>query len=468
MRDRRGVSSVLGIALLLAIVLGGTVVVVTVGATALEDTRGQLDVGRAEKALTQFDSRSAMVALGGTSRQGVDLASSVSDGYSVDDSVGWMNVSITDPSSTPTQTETVVNATLGAARYENGDTTIAYQGGGVWKRTASGATMLSPPEFHFRDATLTLPIITVDGSPTLGSSATVEKAGGTTVEYPNATANSEFVNPLANGRVNVTVHSEYYEAWGRYFRQRTGGQVWYNHTAETARTELVVPFDEDFDNLVATTASAGITTNGRFATVPSPKETGVNYPLVDSRIQTNIDECEQSSSPCTSVSGSVTIASGGTYYVDGDFDDSIDADTSGGNITLVVDGAFEPSSVSITGPSDKSVQVLTDGNFKVGQDLTGPYHAGQFSVLMRSGTSFDVNGNKDLKGFVYAPGSDCDMNGNADFVGGIVCETVDVNGNPNSWSYDSSVTDVDLRLDGGETRLTYLHITTNPINVTSS
>jgi hypothetical protein len=454
--------------LLLAIVLAGTALVVSGGATALDDTRGQLDVGRAEKALTQFDSRSAMVALGGTSRQGVELATGADDGYSVDGSVGWMNVSITDPSTTPAQTVTVVNATLGATLYENDDTVIAYQGGGVWKRTASGATMLSPPEFHFRDATLTLPIITVDGDPTLSTGATVEKGGPMAIEYPNTTANSKFVNPLANGRVNVTVHSDYYQAWGRYFEQRTGGKVWYNHTAETARTELVVPFDEDFDNLVATTASSGITTNGRHATVPSPKATGVNYPLADSRIQTKIDECEQPSSPCTPVSGSLVTASGGTYYVDGDFDDSITADTSGGNITLVVDGQFKPSAVSITGPSDRGVQVLTDGNFKVDSDVTGLYDAGQFSVIMHSGTSFDVNGNKDMKGFIYAPGSDCDMNGNANFVGGLVCETVDVNGNPNSWSYDSSVKDVDLRLDGQETRLTYLHITTNPINVTST
>ena len=465
MTDRRGVSSVLGIVLLLAIVLGGTAVVVTVGGTALEDTRGQLDVARAEKALTQFDSRSAMVALGGTSRQGVDLASGVSDGYSVDDSVGWMNVSVVDTSTTPTETLTVVNTTLGAARYENGETTIAYQGGGVWKRTEGGATMLSPPEFHFRDATLTLPIITVDGSPTLGSSATVEKGEPMSIRYPNATTDPLFVNPLEQGRVNVTVHSDYYRAWGRYFEQRTSGTVAYDDDNETARIELVVPFEEDFENVVATTSAAGVTVNGNDPK-PSPRATGVTYPLADTRIEERIEECEKAGSSCDTTTPLTNIATDGTYYVDGDYDGGVVADTNQGNVTIVVDGEFEPSSVTISGPN--TTQVLVRGDVAISDDLDGSYDAGQFSLIVHSDGEFDMNGNSMLEGFVYAPGSTCDLNGNAYVVGGIVCDTIDINGNPNDFTYDSSVEDVDLQLEGDVTKLTYLHVTVNPINVTST
>jgi len=464
MTDRRGVSSVLGIVLLLAIVLGGTAVVVTVGGTALDDTRDQLDVGRAEKALTQFDSRSAMVALGGTSRQGVDLATGVDDGYAVDDSVGWMNVSVVDKSSTPTETLTIVNTTLGATRYENGETTIAYQGGGVWKRTEAGVTMLSPPEFHFRDATLTLPIITVDGSPTLGSSATVEKGKPMSIRYPNAASDPLFVNPLEQGRVNVTVHSDYYRAWGRYFEQRTSGTVAYDDDNETARIELVVPFEEDFENVVTTTSAAGVTVNGNDPK-PSPHETGVTYPLADSRIEDRIDDCEGGGSPCDTTTPLTSIATDGTYYVDGDYGGGIVADTNQGNVTIVVDGEFEPTSVSIAGPN--TTQVLVSGDVAISDDLDGGYDAGQFSVVAHSDTEFDMNGNSKLKGFVYAPGSTCDLNGNAYIVGGIVCDTIDINGNPNDFTYDASVEDVDLQLAGDVTKLTYLHVTVNPINVTS-
>ena len=462
MSEERGVSSVLGIVLLFAIVIAGTAVVVAVGATALDDTRGHLDTGRAEKGMTQFDSRSAMVALGGTSRQGVKLAANEQAGYSVDDTTGWMNVSYKDTASG--DSNTIVNVTLGSVRYENGDDAIAYQGGGVWKQTESGSTMLSPPEFHFRSATLTLPIITVDGGPTLGRSATVEKGAPMSIKYPNRTASTDFTNPLENGRVNVTVHSDYYEAWGRYFEQRTNGNVTFNHTRETARIELTVPFNENFDDVVATTSAAGITVNGNDPK-PSPHETAVAYPLADSRIEDKIDHCEQASSPCTEPADLTSITTDGIYYMDSDYSGGIDVDTNDGNVTIVVDGQFEPDSVNIAGPN--VTQVLVRGDISISDDLQGTYSAGQFALVEHSTGEFNMNGNSVLEGFVYAPGSHCDLNGNAYIVGGIVCETIDINGNPNDFTYDPSVEDVELQLDGDITKLTYLHVTVNPVNVTS-
>jgi cytoskeletal protein CcmA (bactofilin family) len=458
----RGVSNVLGIVLLFAIVIGSAAVVVSVGGQALDETRGQLDVSRAEKAITQFDSRSAMVALGGTNSQGIDLATGAESGYSVSDSEGWMNVTIVKSAGgTP---QTVVNTSLGAVVYRNGDQAIAYQGGGVWKDTASGAVMLSPPEFHFRSATLTLPIITVDGQPSLGSSATVRKGGPMTIEYPNATEDPDYVNPLENGRVNVTVQSEYYRAWGRYFEQRTAGQVRYNHTAGTVRTELVVPFREDFNDVAATTAPGGITVNGNDPQ-PSPAETGVNYPLPDSRVEERIEECEQNPSACDTSTTPTGITTDGTYYVDGDYSGGLDVDTNDGNVTIVVNGDFQPTSAAIDGPN--STQVLVREDVDISDDIEGGYSPGQLSLVVHSDGEFDMNGNSKLEGFVYAPGSECDLNGNAYIVGGIVCETMDINGNPNDFTYDSSVEDVDLQLKTGVPKLTYLHVTVNPVNVTS-
>ncbi|PSP31918.1 hypothetical protein BRC64_08370, partial [Halobacteriales archaeon QH_10_67_22] len=287
--DSRGVSNVFGLVLLFAIVIAGVGVVVTVGVTALDATRGELDTGRAEKALTQFDSRSAMVALGGTSHQGVDLAAG-GVGYGVDPEAGWMNV--TAHNETADEHKTLVNATLGAVVYGSGDESIAYQGGGVWQRTESGVRMLSPPEFHFRDQTLTLPIITVDGDRSIGGSAEVTRAGPSTIHYPNASTDDNFTNPLDSGQVNVTVHSEYYEAWGGYFEQRTQGNVHYDHEAETARIELVVPFEEDFDNVIETTQSGGINMNPSSNDPPDKSATGVNYPSADDRIESAIEDCE--------------------------------------------------------------------------------------------------------------------------------------------------------------------------------
>ena len=460
-QDTRGVSTVLGIALLFAVIVGGMVVVVTVGATAIDDTERGLDTERAEKTLTQFDSRSAMVALGGTSNQGVDLAAGSSEGYGVDPEAGWMNVTVYN--ATSEERTTLVNVTMGAVAYENKDDAIAYQGGGVWKRTEAGTKMLSPPDFHFRDQTLTLPIITVDGDRSLGGNARVSQGRRSTVRYPNATADSNFTNPLDDGYVNVTVNSEYYEAWGQYFEQRTDGDVFYDHENETALIQLVVPFEEDFTNVVATTNDGGITVNARDPQ-PSPSETGVNYPLADTRIEDAVEECETDSTACDDTTAFSSITDGGTYYRDSSFAGTVDVDTSNGNVTLVVDGDFDPSSVAISG--DNFTEVLVRGDV-VGDNAQHTKDADAFRVIVHSDGEFDMNGNTEFDGFLYAPGSTCDMNGNAYIVGGAVCETMDINGNPNDFTYDPAVEDINLFLDEDSVKVTYLHVTENPINVTS-
>jgi hypothetical protein len=223
----RGVSAVLGVVLLLAIILTGMAVTVVIGATALDQTKDQLGVDRAEKTLTQLDSKSAVVALGSSNHQSVSLAQGSGSDYTVEQERGWMNVSIENTTSgtvTP-----IVNTTLGAVVYENGQVELAYQGGGVWKNTEGGTTMISPPEFHFRNATLTLPIIAVGGEQGIGGTAEISKNGPTIRKFANESHDASFTNPLESGRVTVTVQSEYYEAWGRYFEQRTEGGVSYAH-----------------------------------------------------------------------------------------------------------------------------------------------------------------------------------------------------------------------------------------------
>nr|WP_227373917.1 hypothetical protein [Haladaptatus halobius] len=92
--------------------------------------------------MTQLDSKASLVGIGDTDTQQVNLGVE-NDGRTLartDD--GWMRVKI-DPDDGGEME--VVNQTLGAVVYRNGDTAIAYQNGGVWKRTGDGATMVSPP-----------------------------------------------------------------------------------------------------------------------------------------------------------------------------------------------------------------------------------------------------------------------------------------------------------------------------------
>ncbi len=71
-RDR-GLSSVVGVVLLLGITIIGTGVVVGLGSQAFADAERGATVSQAGHSLTQFDSKAAIVALGESSSQRVDL-----------------------------------------------------------------------------------------------------------------------------------------------------------------------------------------------------------------------------------------------------------------------------------------------------------------------------------------------------------------------------------------------------------
>ncbi|WP_226023359.1 DUF7289 family protein [Halomicrobium salinisoli] len=463
--DGRAQSEPLGVLLVLSMVLAGTALLVTVGGSAVLDTRQSMDVERAEKGLTQFDSQTALVALGNSRQTRVPLSRAGGASYRVHDDAGRMNVSVTNESTG--DTTTIMDVTLGAVTYDDGERTIAYQGGGVWRGEPNGSRMISPPEFHYRDATLTLPLVTVSGDPSLDGQAVVRTDGSSTRYFPDRAADR--TNPLKEGRINVTVNSRYYRAWGSYFDERTDGEVHYNHTGDAVRVELIVPINETYENAVATTSEAGVTVNGNHDP-PEPYEEGMNYPTIDSRIEDAIADCE-TDDDCANVTEGDAVTNTSTFYHDGDFVGDLTIEDPGGNVTILVNGTFEPTNVTVRGVEDNdSVSVYVRSDFVVdgGEEVNVVEgDAGDVETVVHSDGDVDFNGEAEYVGLIYAPGSNCDLNGNANLTGGAVCQTMDINGNPNEFSYDEAIEDTSLGLNGDDViYLTYLHVSENPVEVT--
>jgi len=269
----RGQSTTLGVALLLGITILGTTAIVALGGAALTDTQGQSELARSEQAMTLFDSQAAQVALGDSSTQRVEFGGG--DGtYSVDPDAGQISVvqlncddggdtidydAATDSlgsngTSVSNDTYLLKPTDLGALTYETEDGTLAYQGGGVWRKGESGGVgMVSPPEFHYRGATLTFPIIlTRGGGGASGSAAATVTAptdprqvfADSKQPYPsrcwNGTDTEYLTNPVTDGTVVVRIESEYAQAWGEYFDTRTEGDITYpTGTDDVVLIELV-------------------------------------------------------------------------------------------------------------------------------------------------------------------------------------------------------------------------------------
>jgi len=240
----RGQSETLGVVLLLGLTVVGTTLVVALGGGALDTAQQATTVQSTEHAMTLLDARSAMVALGQSDVQTVDLGQTGDGAFTVHQDSGWLR--IRHVNYTANKNETVFNRSLGSLVYTSGDTEIAYQGGGVWRIDGNGsARMVSPPEFHYRDATLTLPIIRVHGSTSGGGDtrAVITRTERARRVFPNASAHyptgRSYENPVGTGTLQVTVHSRYYRGWAQYFRARTEGNVSVDRANQTATAELV-------------------------------------------------------------------------------------------------------------------------------------------------------------------------------------------------------------------------------------
>ncbi|ERH08659.1 MAG: hypothetical protein J07HX64_00405 [halophilic archaeon J07HX64] len=252
----RAQSETVGFVLIIGLVIVGSLLVAGLGAIAIENTEDSLSEDRAEKTLTQFDSKAALVALGESASHAASFGQGVLDTnqLTVESEAGWMNVTITDRT-TGNTAEVMRIDELGAVVYEGADVQLAYQGGGVWRRDPQGGQMISPPEFHYRGETLTLPAVNVSGDAVLNEDVTII-GDGTVRQFPDPS--SGFDNPIQGGVVTVTVGSEFYRAWGEYFEERTEGQVTLDDENGTASLTLASPIG----NITAGSVVAGQAAGG--------------------------------------------------------------------------------------------------------------------------------------------------------------------------------------------------------------
>jgi hypothetical protein len=254
----RSQSEVIGVILILGLVMAGSFAILALGATAIGDTEQKLSGDRAEKTLTQFDSKAGLVALGEANSQKISLPERGNEDFSVNESKGALTIEVTNVTSGNTVSwgDPLIEVELGVMEFENGDTRLAYQGGGVFRAGDRNGSMVSPPEFHYRNGTLTLPIVNITGEGSLGPTATVSHSNESKT-FP-LTTSVNHTNPLDNHRVKLTVQSRYYEGWGQYFEERTDGEVKYDHDAETVTLVLKTPVGKTkVRNAVSGTASDG-------------------------------------------------------------------------------------------------------------------------------------------------------------------------------------------------------------------
>ena len=458
----------IGVVLLLSITMIGITAVAASGAAVLGDAQEDSQMAQVENSMSQMSSKAGLVALGRSETHAFDLGDLGDGTVEVREDAGTVTVTHDDGE----KVTELYNGTYGAVVATVGETEIAYQGGGVWRKGGDRSVMVSPPEYHYQQRTLTFPIVRVVGDDRASGRVTgrlVSVGDGESI-YPDGTA--ERTNPLEDGKVEVEIQSEYYQGWYDFFDARTEGRVEIDHENRTVTVELDIPFETNIENAVAVTDPDGITFTGK-GEKPEPHEEGVNYPSASPIIDSRIQNCETGETDCGAIIDDTithTEETDGTYFASGsDVPNSLTVKTGNQdiNVNVVIDGDFEPSSVSIEGNGTVSLYVKGDFTFGGSTGINDEGEASQLFVYLHSDVSSSKqHGNPSFTGVIYAPNTSFTLNGSMDFNGALISKSLHITGKPaGTFTYDEGLTDQTLKISGSSDSITYLHITENGVEV---
>ncbi|MFP4632974.1 MAG: hypothetical protein ACLFMT_06030, partial [Halobacteriales archaeon] len=339
------------------------------------------------------------------------------------------------------------------------------------------SVMISSPEFHYEGQTLTLPVFNVTSDLSVSGSSSDLRVGSSS--EPRRVFEE---NPVVGGAIEVQVESDYYEAWGDYFDERTQSRdVTYDHSNERVSVDLVVPEDNDLDGGQAFREDV----SGKDRVFEDGYDSGSYYIEADDYVEEGISSAESSndnSGECVDEDDGFDNCNGdtipgGTYYIDGDAEMGHDIEfDEEENVTVAIDGGLNQQggdvNVEHNLSDDTGVELLVGGgDFTMGgnPDLntgSADNDSSDLLIFVHSDHDVDLNGggNGGAHATLYAPGSYIEFNGmgNHGWRGGIIGNNMRVNGGGAGGIYDGS--EVEMDLTQGST-ITYLHVTENEVFV---
>ncbi|SNR23887.1 polymer-forming cytoskeletal protein [Halorubrum vacuolatum] len=333
----RGQSELVGAVLILGMSLLVISTVVAIGGTQLVDQQADADLRSAETSFTNFASKAVLVAAGESDGRTVTLPRDNRADTAVDPDQGRLLIELRDETGTTVEKK-LEDRSLGGITYQHGEDTVAYEGGGVWRMEDGRARMVSPPPIHYRGTTFTMPVPLIESGDASGGAARVSPAGPRERIYPDPT-DEDRQNPLSNGTVHITVESDYYEAWGRFFESRTGGSVSYDHDDDSVTLRLAT---EDPDRQLRDAVTG---------TSPSRFEIrGAGGSSFTDSYNSSVGPYDDSQSGDGDISTTGTIELGGGAEVFGDVESGGSVDIGGGS--TIFGNASYTDSLGLTGNAE--------------------------------------------------------------------------------------------------------------------
>ncbi|MDS0475550.1 hypothetical protein [Natrinema sp. 1APR25-10V2] len=396
-----------------------------------------------------------------------------------------------------------INRSIGAVEYRGDDgSIISYQSGGVWRETGNQTRMLSAPNIDYdpEEETLWFPITTLSGRESLNS-------GEISVEH-NTTDPISNVTFVKNDSVTITIQSDYYRGWERYFRTEAGGASIQNVDHQNRTIKVLLGY-ADLENAFDEGATIGSDDSADFKdqhdNFGDSHRTGTPLPEMDSVIDQMVADAKAGENVDKNLSnGTYTNPSldEGTYFIEEiNGDEDYTFDLSDGNATLVVEGDVnlgDDGSINITNRDDNNVLRIyaggndtvingdicdvSDGNCSndassiqfygpstMSVDL-GPGSKGSFEGVLYVASSEQrdwwdgVNGNGNCKDYHQVH-----MQAKGEFYGSIVAYSACAHSASTSFDYDESLKNANIDPYSDEyslpPQITYLNVAVHKLDV---
>lgn len=214
------------------------------------------------------------------------------------------------------------------------------------------------------------------------------------------------------------------------------------------------------ESLDITAPPAGPIIDSRRSDIISDNDNAAEDTIVSNRIDTSSDD---------------TITAGNYYLTEIDTSDEVEFDTSGGNITIVVENNVNLDGAEFEVTGDNRVNIYVDGSDitieNSAEVTTGNEDATQFWMYAPAGTDVEITqGGTKFVGAIYAPSSATKITSmnvlqQAQVYGGLVGH-VDNIGNNAGLHYDEALLDAEVVPENQEiTYVTYVHLTVNEVTI---
>jgi len=475
----RAVGPVIGVILIIAMVLTVAVTVAAFGAAMLQDTQSDIENSQTETAFSQLSVDASELRETGDE---VEFNLGHRDGQvqTIDDT-GELEVRL----ERETADDVIYNTSLRSLVYERDGKQVAYQGGGVFRKQGSGSSLVSAPEFFYRDNSLVFPVTILEGdldkSGSLDGTLSLKE---TKRIYP--TANPNRSNPLQEGTIFVTLESEYCQGWEEYFSTQTRGSIVEScsETGDTAEGEIEVEMSVPFEieqgmmTRAVRTGTYDGHNNDNLSEGGDYEEGDLDAMSPDSLISQKAGECAAANA---SWGLNDTVDEGGLHcvneinddhefdtdsmseeaevYVDGDVhvqDAGLPVSGTSQNVTFFVNGSLDAHSAknsSVVGnsadPTQTRIFVHSDGY--VFEDYKGSNTAGKYYAV------------------IYAPESDghVQASGNFQFEGALVVDRFSTGsaGLGDNIEFSTSAADMQMTYEGAGPKFYYLHLVEKRLSV---